>query len=123
MVNLKKLRKHKGVSQEKLCDELKISIHTYRPWEQKRTNPEIPNLLDLADYLGCSLDELFGRDPKYYSSGDRRQELDNNESTLVNFWRVIDDQGRVTLMDVASSLSTSNRKDTEDEADRRQAVA
>jgi len=60
--NLKKLRKEKGWSQERLAREANISYHTLIKLEQGNIkNPKIETVIKLADALGVSLDELVGR--------------------------------------------------------------
>jgi len=60
--NLKKLRKEKGWSQERLAKEANISYHTLIKLEQGNIkNPKIETVIKLADALGVSLDEFVGR--------------------------------------------------------------
>ena len=57
--NLKKLRKQKGWSQEKLAREAGISYQTLIKIEQGRIkNPKLETLIKLAKALGTSLDKL-----------------------------------------------------------------
>jgi transcriptional regulator with XRE-family HTH domain len=57
--NLKKLRKQKGWSQEKLAREAGISYQTLIKIEQGRIkNPKLETLIKLAKALGISLDRL-----------------------------------------------------------------
>ncbi len=58
--NLKKLRKQKGWSQEKLAREAGISYQTLIKIEQGRIkNPKLETLIKLAKALNVSLDELI----------------------------------------------------------------
>ena len=65
--NLKKLRKQKGWSQEKLAREAGISYQTLIKIEQGRIkNPKLETLIKLAKALNVSLDELIqGRKINY----------------------------------------------------------
>jgi transcriptional regulator with XRE-family HTH domain len=59
--NLKKLRKKKGWSQEKLARESGISYQTLIKIEQGRIkNPRLDTLIKLAKALGVSIDKLLG---------------------------------------------------------------
>ena len=59
--NLKKLRKKKGWSQEKLAREACISYQTLIKIEQGRIkNPRLDTLIKLAKALGVSIDKLLG---------------------------------------------------------------
>ena len=58
--NLKKLRKQKGWSQEKLAREAGISYQTLIKIEQGRIkNPKLETLIKLSKALGVSLDKLI----------------------------------------------------------------
>ncbi|MFQ6792352.1 helix-turn-helix transcriptional regulator [Thomasclavelia sp.] len=52
------LRKSKGLSQEELGNELKISRQTISKWESCQSYPDFQRLVLLSDYFGVSLDEL-----------------------------------------------------------------
>lgn len=56
---LVKLRKQRGISQEELADELKVSRQAVSRWEQGATLPDAPNLLALSDMFGVSVDYLL----------------------------------------------------------------
>ena len=59
--NLKKSRKKKGWSQEKLAREAGISYQTLIKIEQGRIkNPRLDTLIKLAKALGVSIDKLVG---------------------------------------------------------------
>jgi transcriptional regulator with XRE-family HTH domain len=63
--NLKKFRKQKKLSQEKLARLVDISYNTISKIEAgKSKNPTFETLSKLADVFGVSMDELTGRGPK-----------------------------------------------------------
>ena len=63
--NLKKLRKQKKLSQEKLARLADISYNTIIKIETgKANNPTFETLSKLADAFGVSMDELVGRNNK-----------------------------------------------------------
>jgi len=60
--NLKKLRKQKKLSQEKLARLVDISYNTIAKIEAgKAKNPTFETLSRLADVFGVTIDELVGR--------------------------------------------------------------
>lgn len=60
--NIKKLRKQKKLSQDKLARVADIPYNTLVKIESgKSNNPTFETLTKLADALGASLDELAGR--------------------------------------------------------------
>lgn len=52
------LRKTKGLSQEELGTEIKVSRQTISKWESCQSYPDFQRLVLLSDYFGLSLDEL-----------------------------------------------------------------
>lgn len=60
--NVKKLRKNKKLSQDKLARLADISYNTLVKIEAGRANnPTVKTLSRLADVFGVSIDELLGR--------------------------------------------------------------
>ena len=52
------LRKSKGLSQEELGAELKVSRQAVSKWESCQSYPDFQRLVLLSDYFGLTLDEL-----------------------------------------------------------------
>lgn len=80
----KELRLEKGLSQEKIAEDLEISQPLIAKWESHQSTPS-PEMLDyIADYFNVSVDYLIGRS-KY-----RNLEADNNELDNVLFSKAKD---------------------------------
>jgi transcriptional regulator with XRE-family HTH domain len=60
---LKRLRERAGFSQPQLAAAAGVPVGTLRGWEQGRRIPGLDAAVQLADAIGCSLDELAGREP------------------------------------------------------------
>lgn len=60
-MNLKDLRKKKGISQARLAGLLGVSRSAVSMWEIDKSQPDPDTLVRLSEILGVSLDELFGR--------------------------------------------------------------
>jgi transcriptional regulator with XRE-family HTH domain len=62
--NIKKLRKKTGLSQDQMARKANMPLSTYLKVENGVTpNPSIQTLLNIAEALEISLDELVGRKP------------------------------------------------------------
>ena len=57
--NLKRLRKDKNISQEKLAQYLNVSFQAVSKWENSTTCPDISLLPDIARFFGITVDELL----------------------------------------------------------------
>ena len=53
------LRKAKGVTQEKMAQQIGVSFQAISKWENEYTLPDIMLLPAIADYFGVSIDDLF----------------------------------------------------------------
>ena len=62
--NLKRLRKERRISQEKLCEELQrrscdIGRTTYAKYEAGQLNIRASVLIELKKFYGCTYDDFF----------------------------------------------------------------
>ena len=57
--NLSQLRRQAGYTQESLAEAMGVSRQAVSKWESGLAMPEAATLVDLADLLGCSLDQLM----------------------------------------------------------------
>lgn len=60
--NLQYLRRHSGITQERLAQQLCVSRQAISKWESGESIPEIPTLLQLAELFSCKLDDLLQQD-------------------------------------------------------------
>lgn len=56
---LKELREKKGLTQEKLAEQLGVGRTTVTLWERGDNKPRIDMLVSLANILGCKVDYLL----------------------------------------------------------------
>ena len=56
---LKELRLEKQLTQEQLAEELGVSRRTVSRWETGNNLPDLSLLVELADYYGVDLNEIF----------------------------------------------------------------
>lgn len=59
-----KLRKQRGITQEKLATEMGVSIAAVSKWETGNSIPDIVMLCTLADFFEVTTEELLGRGTK-----------------------------------------------------------
>lgn len=80
--NLYRLRKAKGLTQQKLADELKITRSTLASYEQGKAYPHHKNLQNFADYFHVDMNELI--------SGGSSPALTPDEQTHLTKYRLLD---------------------------------
>jgi len=58
--NIKRLRRERDVTQEKLAEHLNISCQAISKWERSETYPDITLVMPIAAYFRVTTDELLG---------------------------------------------------------------
>lgn len=58
---IRMLRKRLGMTMYELADRMGVSVASVSRWETGKELPASARLVALADVLGCTIDELFGR--------------------------------------------------------------
>lgn len=67
---LKEIRKSSSFTQKELSVALGISLTAYQYYEAGKTEPNIENLIKLANLFGVTLDYLMGRDESLAEHAD-----------------------------------------------------
>ena len=58
---LRQVRMESGKKQKEAAACIGLQLRTYQTYEQGKTEPNIPNLIALADFFNVTLDYLLGR--------------------------------------------------------------
>lgn len=62
VMRIKTLRKAAGLTQTQLATKLGLSQNSLSQWETEVVLPRTRNIPQLAEVLGCTIDELFADD-------------------------------------------------------------
>ena len=85
--NVSQLLKNKKISQEKMCEDLGMSIYTLRSSISKQVLPRVDIAKTIADYLNTSVDFLLtGKESNEY-----KERLDNLKSKIET---IIQEEGK-----------------------------
>lgn len=123
LYRFQELRKRAGYSSaEEFARAHGIPSRRWVAYEQERYLPHIENLIEIADMLGASIDELLGHRPLPVMSPAER-ELTDDERELVRDFSGCNLQGRSALLRLGELLgSRTARIDYEDARDLIKAV-
>jgi transcriptional regulator with XRE-family HTH domain len=100
--NLRFYRERAGYKSAKaFAEHLGLSAYTYRDYEQGRIDLSAERAWQLADELGCSIDELLGRSPARLAPTQGDQD---REGLVMTAYRSADDRGRRALEAVAEAI-------------------
>lgn len=101
LVNLMSIRKNKGYSSRKdFAEALGVSERQVKSWETGERKLYLYQACDICDVLGCTLDELVGRKPPFSP-----QQISRDEQSLLNVYRTLDDQQKLTVVSSAVCMS------------------
>ena len=104
--NLRKLRKEKGVSQQKLADDLGTSQQSIHQYENSAVEPDIDTLKKFARYFDTSVDYLIGKTHircKPEATKDFR--LTDQEALLLDRFRYLDEEQRESLLGFLAAMA------------------
>lgn len=79
--NLSRLRKEKGIKQEALANDMKVSRQTVSKWENGTAMPDLKKLTALAKYFDITMDELLGFTSP---SGEKNEGINDYTKAYVN---------------------------------------
>ena len=80
-------RKRKRLTQEEVAGRLNISPQAVSKWENGRTMPELPILVELSELLECSIDQILFSVPGFAANA-------NFEHILLPYAPIADFTGR-----------------------------
>ena len=81
--NIYKLRKEKGLSQEKLAEKINVTRQTISNWELGETSPNPEQLILLSKTLNKSIDELVGNELELPTSNEKGNNIKALKSIYI----------------------------------------
>ena len=64
MLQLKEIRKRCGKSQKEVAIYLNMHRSSYSNIENGRRDPDTETILAISEFLDCSIDEIYGKEPR-----------------------------------------------------------
>ncbi len=109
MLNLKKLRKEKGLTQQFLAEKFGLSQQSIYKYENNLAEPDIATLKELAEFFDTSVDYLVGasdiQDPY---TGKFMEDLSTFEIEYLHFFRKMGSGDRLLMFQLSKSLTSKN---------------
>ena len=107
MNNLKELRKLKGLRQIDIAKYFNIAESTYCCYEKGINEPDISTLLKLADFFGCTVDYLLGREDEQGTIFIMGNELSKSENKLLDMVRQLHEDDKDIVYKLVESILLS----------------
>lgn len=99
-LNLKELRKRKGMTQEELAAAVGATKRKIGAWERGENDIPMDYAVSIADVLNCTVDEIAGR-----KTSVPVLSLDYTERLLIRLYRNLDNEARQLLVEQAKMYS------------------
>ena len=101
--NLRVLRNAKGMSQQQLADAIGVSQQAIHQYETDKVEPDLENLIRLADALEVSVDLLIGHQPVDPTSNNL---ISNEEYSIIEIYRALDSYDKKTIARIIKLMSS-----------------
>lgn len=102
---LKRLRKAKGVSADEVAKFIGISRQGYSNYENEVREPNINNLLKLAEYFGVTVDHLLGRDDQRFVDDIKKVSDSELDKMLIQFFIDLPEKSKQGFRDYLLSVA------------------
>ncbi len=98
LMNLKKLREEKGVTQKQLADVIAVSQQSINKYENHNIEPDISTLIKMAEFFDTSVDYIIGHSKiRRKIEIIRSYDLNSEESKLVDEYRKLSHKQRKSI--------------------------
>lgn len=114
--NIQKARKKAGLTQKELAQKTGIAEITIRQYENNKRTPKTETLGKIADVLGVSLGELFGKDfvkslghaiLETWDSLDPVEEILSMETVILENFYKVNPEGRQKIYDYSEDIAAN----------------
>ena len=109
MIKLKELREEKGIYQKDMAKVVNKTPTCICDWEKGNTEPNIEDLIKLADFFDCSVDYLLGREDDIGIVSVMGVELNDKEKKLLDCYRSLSVDGQTAFIAMAENVATMYR--------------
>lgn len=113
-LNMKALRKKKGLTQEQIAKAIGASKRQVGAWERGENDLPMDYAVAIADLLDCTIDDMAGRVDYYFIT---IPEGDDDLEELAGLYRDMTDEGRKQLMIYARGLAATYPKNQVDKSE------
>lgn len=101
--NIKRLRKTKKITQERLAEIFNVTPAAVSKWENNETYPDITLLFPLSHFFGVSIDELMGYDYMLVE-----EEIKKAKEEIHNAWFINNDWNKAKELTVKARSDYPN---------------
>lgn len=97
LTNIINYLKEQGKTQKQLCDHLHIGKQALTNWKSGNNKSYMSKLKEIAEFLNCSILELYGVEDCLPKTEETPIELSNEEIELIKSYRLLNDENKKNL--------------------------
>ena len=106
MERIKELRENLRLSQQDVAERIGTSQRNIGRWENAENDISSYFLIKLADFFGCTIDYLVGREDDFGNvTANAPSDLSDDEKKLVTLFRSMNATRRATVLDTVEGLA------------------
>lgn len=102
MLRIKELREEAMMTQKQLAEKISNMQRNISNWEQGVSEPDLRTVVNLADFFGVTLDELFGREQP--SADSAVIKADNTDAKLIGYIKRLSSAQKLALAELLKSF-------------------
>ncbi len=113
MMKLRELRKERNLRQKDVAEQIGVCTQSYGYYENGINKPDPETLIKLADFFGCSIDYLLGREDDLGHLVSRQgigEQLTSTEKQLLDGFRRLDQTHRTRVLGYTDALLEEQKK-------------
>lgn len=107
MLKIKELRNERNLTLAELSSKLKLSPQVLSRYERGDREPDLNTLCLIADFFGCSVDYLLGREDDFgvvAGNASNAPALTQEETQLLKDFRLLDDISKYKVIGYCHAL-------------------
>ncbi|ERL06749.1 helix-turn-helix transcriptional regulator [Olsenella profusa] len=105
-LQLKRIRKERGLTQRVMAEKLNVDWRTYGAWERGAHSISLAQAYECAEVLGCSIDEIAGHNTKKIYE-------DPYQAELNRCWNAMGERRKAALLVTARDAVMAERGDAQ----------
>ena len=109
------LREARGLSQQRLADDIGISQQSIYKYENEKAEPDIATMISLAKYFCTTVDYLIGNENRNNLSvcigSEKYMDISPTECYFLNLYRALSKNAQESIIKILEELPKENKEE------------
>lgn len=103
-LNISAARKARGLTQAQVAERMGIPYQSIGQWERGIRTPRLKSLEKIANAIGCTVQELIGKNLSYASGSKAHKAFSDREHELIEAYRKLSPASQNLLVEIAKTF-------------------